>query len=140
MQEQELLLKEEVYAVVGAAIEVHREMGCGFFEAAYQEAMELEMGERGVPYLSQQLLKIRYKQWVLKKEYIADFICYGKLLIEIKAIDRLTSKDEAQVLNYLKATGFEVAVLINFGAHGRLQWKRLVRTQQGLTDPDEPEC
>jgi GxxExxY protein len=82
-------------------------------------------------------LKIRYKRWVLKKEYIADFICYGKLLVEIKAMDRLTSKEEAQVLNYLKATGFEVAVLINFGAHGRLQWKRLVRTEHGALDPDE---
>jgi GxxExxY protein len=139
MQEQNLLLKDEVYAVVGAAIEVHREMGCGFFEAAYQEAMELEMAERGIPYLPQQLLKIRYKRWVLKKEYVADFICFGGLLIEIKALDRLTSKEEAQVLNYLKATGFEVAVLINFGAHGRLEWKRLVRTQHGVIDPDETD-
>ena len=126
--------------MVGAAIEVHREMGCGFFEAAYQEAMELEMTERGIPYVPQQLLYIRYKSWILKKEYVADFVCFGKLLVEIKAIDRLTSKEEAQVLNYLKATGFEVGVLINFGAHGRLQWKRLVRTEYGVTDPDEPEC
>ena len=136
---EEMLLREEVCAVVGAAIEVHREMGPGFFEASSQEAMEMELTDRHIPYLPQQWLEVRYKGRLLKKRYCADFVCYGKLLVEIKAIDRLTSKDEAQVLNYLKATGFEVGVLINFGAHGRLQWKRLVRTQHGVIDPHEPD-
>jgi GxxExxY protein len=136
--EEELLFKQEVYAIVGAAIEVHKEYGCGFLEGVYQEAMELQLVERGIPFEAQKELTIRYKRWVLKKKYCADLICFGAILVEIKALDRLTSREEAQVLNYLKATGLTVALLINFGAHGRLQWKRFVLTQHGLVDPDEP--
>ncbi len=123
----ELLLKEEVFAVVGAAIEVHRESGCGFLEAVYQEAMELELADRNLPFLPQVALRITYKTRTLKKEYVADLLCFGQLIVELKAIDRLTSVDEAKLLNYLKATGLRVGLLINFGASGRLEWKRFVR-------------
>ncbi len=122
----ELILREEVYAIVGAAIEVHRVLGPGFLEAVYQEAMELESDERKLPFTPQPVLRIKYKQYTLKKEYIPDFIFFDQIIVEIKALDRLSGKEEAQLLNYLKATGYKVGVLINFGSYPKLEWKRLV--------------
>jgi len=123
---RDLILKDEVYAVVGAAIEVHKEMGHGFLEQVYQEAMEIEMGLRAIPFESQPPLRIFYKKRPLKKEYVADFLCFGSLVVELKALDALSTKEEGQVLNYLKVTGLKVGVLITFGRPGRLKWKRFV--------------
>ena len=136
--QEELLLKDEVYAVIGAAVEVHKTLGPGFSEAIYQEAMGLEMTTRAIPHEPQKPLAVKYKQWVLRKQYFADFVCYGQLLVEVKAPDRLSGTEEGQVLNYLKATGLQFGLLINFGCHGKLQWKRFVMTRHGLIDPDEP--
>jgi GxxExxY protein len=126
-ERDDLLFKDEVYAIVGAAMEVHTETGAGFLEQVYQELMEIEMEMRGIPFQSQCLLKIQYKGRVLKKEYCADFLCFGEVIVEIKAMKVLTTREEAQLLNYLKATGKRVGILINFGDPGRLDWKRLVR-------------
>src|SRR5262245_57375154 len=115
----DLLLKDEVYAVIGAAIEVHRELGHGFLEPVYQEAMEIELRDRGVPFEAQKSLFIRYKGRPLKKEYVADLICYGQIIVELKALEQLSGKEEAQILNYLKATGLRVGLLINFGSSGK---------------------
>jgi GxxExxY protein len=123
----ELLFKDEVYAIIGAAIEVHRELGPGFLEPVYQEALEVEQTARNIPFERLKHLVIYYKGRPLIKEYIADLICYGQIIVELKALDRLTSREEAQVLNYLKATGLRVGVLINFGSVGKLEWKRLIR-------------
>jgi len=123
----QLLLKDEVYAVVGAAIEVHRELGDGFYEAVYQEAMEMELASRGIPFEAQKSLPIYYKGRRLKKEYIADLVCYDQVVVELKALDKLAKKEESQILNYLKATGLRVGLLINFGSTGRLEWLRRVR-------------
>jgi GxxExxY protein len=123
----ELLLKEEVYAIVGAAIEVHRELGPGFLEAVYQEALELELCSRNISSVPQQKLQIHYKGKLLKQNYQPDFLCFQQIIVELKALSRLSGQEEAQVLNYLKATGLRVGVLINFGAVGRLEWKRFVR-------------
>jgi GxxExxY protein len=123
----ELLLKDEVFAVIGAAIEVHKELGPGFLEAVYQEALEIELESRELPFEAQKPLVILYKKRRLKKEYVADLVCYGQIIVEIKALDRLSGKEESQILNYLKATGLRVGVLINFGSSGRLEWKRFVR-------------
>jgi GxxExxY protein len=122
----ELILKDEVYAIVGAAIDVHRILGPGFLEPVYQEAMELESIMRQLPFASQPTLLIRYKEHILKKEYIPDFIFYEQIIVEIKALDKLSGKEEAQILNYLKATDHKVGVLINFGSHPKLEWKRFV--------------
>jgi len=122
----ELILKDEVYAIVGAAMEVHSVLGSGFLEPVYQEAMEIESGARNLPFVSQKLLQIRYKARVLKKEYLADLIFFDQIVVELKALDRLTGREEAQLLNYLKATGIKVGVLINFGSHPKLEWKRFV--------------
>jgi GxxExxY protein len=123
----ELLLKEEVYAVVGAALEVYNELGPGFLEAVYHEAMEIEACRQGIPYHSHVRLQITYKGQALKKEYEADMVTHDQLLVEFKALDRLSSREEAQLLNYLKATGYRVGLLINFGHRTILEWKRMVR-------------
>ncbi len=122
----ELILKDEVYAVVGAAMEVHSTLGSGFLEPVYQEAMEIESTTRGLPFVSQKVLKIHYKEHILNKEYIPDLIYFDQIIVELKALDRLSGKEESQLLNYLKATGMRVGVLINFGSHPKLEWKRLV--------------
>ena len=123
----DLILKDEVYAVVGAAIEVHRELGPGFLESIYQEAMEIELKARKIPFVPQLPISVRYKDVTLKRQYFADLVCFEQIVVEIKALDRLSGTEQAQVLNYLKGTGFPVGILINFGNHGRLQWKRLVK-------------
>ncbi len=122
----ELVLKDEVYAIVGAAIDVHKELGPGFNEAVYQEALEIEFGLREIPYESQKNLKIRYKDHILERDYFADVVCYGKIIVELKALDNLTSKEEAQILHYLKASEMKVGLLINFGSRAKLEWKRFV--------------
>jgi len=122
----ELIFKEEVFAIIGAAMEVHRELGSGFLESVYQEAIEVELARREIPFESQKPLKIVYKRETLKKEFIADLICFGKIIVELKAQDNLSGKEEAQVLNYLKATGVRLGLVINFGSHPMLEWKRFV--------------
>ena len=124
---EELLYKDEVYAIVGAAIEVHKELGPGFLEEVYQEALEMELAMRELPFQSQVPLRLYYKKKRMKKEYRADYLSYDKIIVEIKALKNLSGKEEAQILNYLKATGFRVGVLINFGSHGRLEWKRFIK-------------
>ena len=104
----ELLFKEEVFAIIGAAMEVHREKGCGFAEPVYQECMEIELADRKVPWESQKEMKISYKGRQLKKTYVADFVAFGKIVVELKALDKLTSREESQVINYLKSSGLEV--------------------------------
>lgn len=123
----EILLKDEVFAIYGAAIEVHRELGPGFLEAVYQEALEIELQSRGILFEAQKPLVIHYKGRKLKKEYIADLICYGQIVVELKALDQLSKKEESQVLNYLKATGIRVGLLLNFGSEGKLERQRLIR-------------
>jgi len=127
----ELLYKDEIYAIVGAAMEVHRVLGSGFLEAVYQEAMEIEQTERKIPFRPQKELPIHYMSQLLRKTYIADFVDYEKIIVEIKAINQLSALEDAQLLNYLKATGFEVGLLINFGAE-KLQWKRMVHTRKEI--------
>jgi GxxExxY protein len=123
----QLILKDEVYAVVAAAIEVHRELASGFLEGVYQEAMEIELSDRAIQFETQKPLVIRYKNRTLKKQYLADFICFSQIIVELKALDKLSGKEESQMLNYLKATGLRVGLLINFGSVGRLEWRRFVK-------------
>ncbi len=121
-----IILGEESYAIVGAAIEVHRELGPGFLEAVYQEAMEIELAARDIPFQAQAQIRVRYKEQLLKRDYFADLVCYDQVIVEIKTLSRLTGNEEAQTLNYLKATGFKLGILLNFGSHGKLEWKRFV--------------
>jgi GxxExxY protein len=102
-------------------------LGPGFLEAVYQEAMEMELEMRGIPFEPQKNLKLYYKGRLLKKEYTPDLLCFGKLIVDLKAIDRLSGKEESQILNYLKATGLKVGLLINFGSSPKLEWQRYVK-------------
>jgi len=122
----DLILKDEVYYVVGAAMEVYYQLGRGFLEPIYQEALALELKQRDIPFETQKEVVVYYKQWALDKKYIPDFICYGQIIVELKALERLSSREEAQLLNYMKATTLPVGVLINFGSLRRLEWKRYV--------------
>src|SRR6266498_848346 len=126
----DLLYKDEVYAIVSAAMDVYSHLGPGFLEAVYQEAMEVEVTARNIPHNPEQDVYIMYKGKALKKFYTPDLMCYEKVIVEIKAIDRLTSCEEAQLLNYLKATNMPVGLLINFGAERDLEWKRMILTSE----------
>jgi len=126
-----LLLKDEVYAIVGAAMEVYNQLGAGFLEPMYQEAMEIETSDREIPAKAQQEIRINFKGKKLKKFYVADLLCFDQIIVEIKALDRITSREESQLINYLKATGLQVGLLINFGSQDKLEWRRLVLTPDG---------
>jgi GxxExxY protein len=120
----------ETFAIIGAAMEVHRELGRGFLELVYQTAPALEFRERGVPYAAEVILPINYKSKLLTCVYRSDFICFNSVIVETKAIAQLTSADDAQLINQLKATGFHRGILLNFGAPS-LEHRRLVL---GLSD------
>ncbi len=122
----DLIHKEETYKIIGAAMDVHTTLGSGFLEAVYQEALAIEFRIRGVPFKQEKKLEIEYKEQTLSKYYEADFICYDKIIVETKALSELSGIDEAQVINYLKATGLKIGLLINFGAES-LEHKRLLR-------------
>jgi GxxExxY protein len=122
---QTLVYPEESYAIMGAAFEVYKQLGCGFLEAVYQEALLLELGERGIPYESPKPLKLHYKGNRLTQEYFADVACFDKILLELKAVAHLVEAHEAQLHNYLKATGMKLGILLNFGHHPKLEYKRI---------------
>ena len=122
----DLIYKEEPYQIIGVAIEVYNELGSGFLESVYQEAMEIESRKRNLPFTSQKELKIKYKEFTLYKEYNADLIYFESVLVELKALERLSGKEESQVINYLKATGLKLGLLINFGSNKKLEWKRFI--------------
>ena len=110
-----LIYPSESYKIIGCMMRVHRELGCGFLEKVYQEALEREFITEGIPFQREVNLKIYYRGVPLQQDYIADFVCYGKIIVELKAISKLSDVEKAQVINYLKATGYELGILANFG-------------------------
>lgn len=125
----DLMFREEVYKVVGAAMEVHKQLGCGFLESVYQEALEYELKLQGIPYKAQVPISIRYKDITLEEYYIADIVGYDQIIVEIKAAEMLDSGAVSQVINYLKGTGYPLGLLINFGEKS-LVWKRIALTKK----------
>ncbi|MBL8967148.1 MAG: GxxExxY protein [Spirochaetaceae bacterium] len=121
-----LIYPDECFAIVGAAIAVRDELGHGFLEAVYEAAMIEECKLRGIPIQEQVKLGIAYKGIPLSPTYIADLVAYGKIIIELKAIRKIGQVEEAQIVNYLKATGMRLGILVNFGAPAALEWRRLV--------------
>jgi GxxExxY protein len=115
----------QTYAIIGSAMEVHRHLGPGLLESVYQEALARELDERGVPFRREVELPIHYKGRLLPCSYRADFVCFDSVIVELKALNELSSREQAQVINYLKATRLPRTLLINFGA-SRLEYKRLI--------------
>ena len=121
----ELVYREEAYAIIGACMEVHRELGMGFLEPVYQEAFAVELATQGIPFEREAQLTILYKGNPLKKKYFSDFVCYERILVELKAVKELLPEHEAQLFNYLKAMGYQLGLLVNFGQPS-LTHKRIV--------------
>ncbi len=123
----ELLFKDECYRIMGACFEVYKEKGCGFLEAVYQECLEIEFDLQGIPNQPHPPLTLTYKGRTLVQTYIPDFIGFGQIVVEIKAVSELCDEHRAQLHNYLKATGHHLGLLVNFGHYPKVEWERIVR-------------
>ncbi len=124
-----IIYKDESYKIVGACFEVYNQKGFGFTEPVYQECLQLEFGFQEIPFVAQPEIQLSYKGTLLDQYFKPDFICFGKIIVEIKSVDALSNAHRAQTLNYLNATGYELALLVNFGKHPRLEYERLARTK-----------
>lgn len=123
----EILFKTESYKVIGACFEVYKEKGCGFLEGVYQECLAMELKIQDIPFVEQPCLQLDYKGRPLNHVYEPDFLCFGEIIVEIKAVKQLTDEHRAQAINYLKATGKRLALLVNFGHYPQLEYERLLR-------------
>ena len=119
-----LIYKNEVYDIIGACFDVYKELSCGLSEPIYQEALEIEFNLRGIPFEREKELVVYYKGRKLRKKYVADFVCYDDIIVELKALDNVTSKEVSQLLNYLHITKYPLGLLVNFGHEDNLEWKR----------------
>ncbi len=122
-----LKFEDESYKIRGAVFEVYSEMGCGFLEAVYQECLEKEFGKQGIPFVSQRQLVLHYKGDRLQQAYAPDFVCYDRIIVELKAVKELANEHRAQMHNYLKAAGLELGLLVNFGHYPKAEIERIVR-------------
>ncbi len=117
----------QTYAIIGASMAVHSELGHGFLEAVYHDALSIELDRRSIPFVREQYLPIAYAGVQLPTRYQADFVCFDSIIVELKALSALDSSHEAQVINYLKATGYKLGLLVNFGHYPKTEWERIVR-------------
>jgi GxxExxY protein len=124
--ESNIIYKEESYRIMGACFEVYKEKGCGFVEPVYQECLEMELGLQGILFQPQVGLALAYKGRPLKQKYVPDFICFEKIILEIKAVSQLNDEHRAQVHNYLRATGHKLGLLVNFGHYPGVEHERIV--------------
>lgn len=127
MGDNKLIFEEETYKIIGAGMKVHRSLGSGFLESVYQEALEKELSSQQIEFQRQVKLRLMYDGQPMKKFFVADFVCYDKILLEIKAASFLVKDAEAQVINYLKSTDLPLGLLLNFGQKS-LIWKRFINT------------
>ncbi len=133
---KDLIYKEEVYAIIGGCFAVYKDKGCGFLEPVYQECLEIEFDHLKLPAVPQPQLALTYRGRTLQQTYRPDFICYGKIVLELKAVSALVDEHRAQVLNYLNATGFKLGLLVNFGHYPKLEWERIVNTPKPDMAPE----
>jgi GxxExxY protein len=122
-----LLYKDEVFAIQGAIFEVYKELGCGFLESVYQECLEKEFSKKNIPFTSQVELTLSYKGELLKQVYKADFVCYDKVIVELKAVNALLPEHHAQLHNYIKITDMNLGLLVNFGHFPKVDIHRIIR-------------
>jgi len=125
----DLVFQEECYAIIGGCFAVYKDKGSGFLEPVYQECLEIELEFLGISFAAQQPLSLSYCGRTLKQKYVPDLICYGKIVVELKAVSDLIDEHRAQVINYLNATGFQLGLLINFGHYPKLEWERIANTR-----------
>src|ERR1700682_1441420 len=125
----EIICKEESYAIVGACFEVYNNKGCGFLEPVYQECLAIEFNLQNIPATPKPLLTLSYRDRVLTQPYQPYFVCYQKIIVELKAVSALCDEHRAQLLNYLNATGFELGLIVNFGHYPKLEYERIAKTQ-----------
>ncbi len=123
-----IIYPEESYALIGACFNVYKAMGCGFLENVYQECLEIEFEEQWIPFESYKELEFKYRNRQLKQTYKPDFVCYDKIIVEIKAVSNLADEHSAQTLNYLNASGMKLGILVNFGHYPKLEYDRFVLT------------
>ena len=124
--ESNIIYRDESYRIMGACFEVYKEKGCGFLEPVYQECLEMELGMQGILFQPQVGLALAYKGRPLKQKYVPDFICFEKIILEIKAVSQLNDEHRAQVHNYLRATGYKLGLLVNFGHYPGVEHERIV--------------
>jgi GxxExxY protein len=122
----DVIYRAESYQIMGACFEVYKEKGCGFLEAVYHECLELELSDQRVPFESRRLLPVSYKGRSLQQTYAPDFVCFGKIILELKSVSKLTDEHRAQVHNYLRATGYRLGLLVNFGHFPKVEYERIV--------------
>ena len=122
-EQAKMIYPHEAYEIIGAAMEVHRTLGQGFLESVYQEALEIEMSKREIPFSSQTKIQIHYKDIPMEHYFVADFVCYDKIIVELKSVSTVLPEHEAQIINYLRATGFKLGILLNFNEES-LYYKR----------------
>ena len=130
----ELIYKDESYAIIGAYMAVYKEMGCGFLEPVYHECLEIELEFQRIPFLSKAPQTLQYRERTLVQTFTPDFLCYGKIILEIKAVSALVDEHRAQVLNCLSVTGCKLGLLVNFGHYPKLEYERLLSRQKESPD------
>src|SRR2546423_9105929 len=133
----DFIFKDECYAIIGACFEVYKDKGCGFYEPVYQECLGIEFEHCRIPAIPQPGLSLEYRGKILNQQYFPDFVCFGKVIVELKSVVAITDEHRAQVLNYLKAGTFKLGLLVNFGHYPKLEYERIVKTDSKV-DSDEP--
>lgn len=126
----EIVYKGESYAIIGACFQVYNEKGCGFLEPVYQECLGIEFEYQRIPAIAKPSLVLSYRERILKQTYEPDYVCFEKIIVELKAISALTNEHRAQLLNYLHATSFKLGLLVNFGHYPGLEYERIAKTQR----------
>jgi len=132
----EIIHKQESYKIVGACFEVYNDKGCGFLEPVYQECLAIEFEYQRIPAIAKPSLTLSYRERTLAQVYLPDFVCFQKIIVELKAVSELVDEHRAQLLNYLHATGFELGLLVNYGHYPKLEYERIAKTQQVKTKTD----
>ena len=126
----EIVYKAESYAIMGACFEVYNEKGCGFLEPVHQECLGIEFEYQRIPAIAKPSLAVSYRRRILKQTYEPDYVCFGKIIVELKAVSALADQHRAQLLHYLHATGFDLGLLVNFGHYPGLEYERIAKTQR----------
>ena len=130
MDRNHILFKAESYGIIGACFEVYKQQGNGFLEGVYQECLEIEFHEQEIPFQAKPRLQLAYKGHLLRQNYEPDFVCFDEIIVEIKAVKAVTDEQRAQVINYLKVTGKQLGLLVNFGHYPKMEHERLIRTER----------